>query len=135
MVGGLRQFLANFAAFATSVHLPGGAPNVFVISTPRSGSTWMLEAITADGGTRPCNEPFNLRKAEIVERLGISRWQDLEDDSHLEKQLNYLELLQKGSLAYSFRTPRPFQRGYHPITRRMVLIVIPLKPHVTSFRR
>lgn len=79
-----------------------------------------MEIIAADRKMRPCNEPFNLRKPEVVRRLGISNWESLASQESLPRIEEYLRRLAAGGIGYSWKNMRPFQRGYHFLTNRVV---------------
>jgi len=119
-----KQCLSNVLRRFSSYHVPGAKPDIFLISTPRSGSTWLLEAIAADSGVRPCNEPLNLRKNIIAEKLGVSDWSSLLDPDCLPVLERYIDALRRGGGSYAFKTPRPFQKGYDLITNRVVFKIL-----------
>jgi hypothetical protein len=112
--------LAGVARYLGNLHVKGSKPDIFLLSTPRSGSTWLMEAIAAEPGIRPCNEPLNLRKPEVVRRLGISSWSDLQSPAAQPAVERYLRRLARGGIGYAFKTPHPRQRGYHAYTNRVI---------------
>ncbi len=61
--------LKNAIKMCASIHIPDGRPNVFLLSLPRSGSTWVAELVATQPGFKWCLEPFNLRKP--VENLAM----------------------------------------------------------------
>ncbi|MGH8501120.1 MAG: hypothetical protein ACREVE_01355, partial [Gammaproteobacteria bacterium] len=63
----LIKYLCNF-------HRQGSKPNIFIFSTPRSGSTWLMELMLTQRGFKSCSEPFNLRFTEVATTLGIYDW-------------------------------------------------------------
>lgn len=116
----LRRRLGELLRDNCSVHRRAGKPDVFVLSTPRSGSTWLLETIAAEKGMRSCNEPFNLRKPAVVRRLGIDSWEALAADSALPAIERYLRAISGGRPGFGFKNPRPFEHGYNLVSRRVV---------------
>jgi hypothetical protein len=102
----------------SNVHRPDGSPNVFVLSTPRSGSTWLMEWIWSQPGFKYCNEPLNLRDPLVRRYLGIARWEDLFDRDADRKLYEYFQGFCSGRLR--FANPNPFRKHYRPITHRIV---------------
>ena len=58
----------------SNVHRPDGRPNVFLFSTPRSGSTWLMELIWTQPGFKYVNQPLSLLNPRVRRHLGISDW-------------------------------------------------------------
>jgi len=61
-------------------HRPGPRPNVFLVTTPRSGSTWLMELIWSQPGFKCCDEPLNLRRPSVRRATGIASWHEMESD-------------------------------------------------------
>jgi len=75
MIAKIKRVIAS----TTNIHLTGNSPNVFIFSTPRSGSTWLMELILTQPGFKPCNEPCNPWDPDVCQRLarlGITDWAD-----------------------------------------------------------
>lgn len=102
----------------SNVHRPDGSPNVFVLSTPRSGSTWLMEWIWSQPGFKYCNEPLNLRDPLVRRHLGVAEWEDLFDRGAERKLHGYFQGFCTGRLR--FANPNPLRRYYRPITHRIV---------------
>jgi hypothetical protein len=83
-----------------------------------------MEAIAAEDGVRPCNEPLNIRKPEVRARLRIDDWTSLVSGESLPRIERYFRALLRGGIGYSFKTPRPLQKNYHFLTDRVVLKVL-----------
>lgn len=116
---------SRFGQFITSVlpvHRPDGSPNVFLFSSPRSGSTWLMELIWSQPGFKACNEPLNIRVPEVRAHLGIDSWERLYQIDEIEKIEKYLSGWISGH--FKFKNRRPFSRNYRPITRRIVFKII-----------
>lgn len=77
------KFLSNAIKHLASIHFPSQRCNVCVLSTPRSGSTWLMEVILTQPGFKSCREPFDLRNPAIFDRLSIDKWEDLYQDETL----------------------------------------------------
>ena len=119
-----NQSFGQLLRYLSNLHLAGRKRPIFLLSTPRSGSTWLMEAIASDTGVRPCNEPLNIRKPEVRKRMGVHEWEHLVRSDSLPKVERYLRNLLQGGIGYVFRTPRPFQKNYHFLTDRVVFKVL-----------
>lgn len=102
----------------SNIHRPGRSPNVFLFSTPRSGSTWLMELIWSQPWFKYCNEPLNLHNAQVPRYLKISSWPELYSAQATPKLRAYFDAFCTGRLR--FKNPNPFRRYYRPITRRIV---------------
>ena len=103
-------------------HRPEKAPDVFLFSTPRSGSTWLMELIWSQPRFKPCNEPFNLRNPAVRRHLGLTLWEALYDEAHLPEIACYVRGFRSGKLR--FLNINPIHRYYRPITSRLVFKII-----------
>jgi hypothetical protein len=101
--------------------VPDGRPNVLLFSTPRSGSTWLMEIILTQTGFKPCDEPFDLRQDFVKQYLGprgIHDWPDLYDEEHARTLEAYLKGIADGRLHL---TDRFIHRNrFRLLTRRVV---------------
>ncbi len=68
----VREGAYNAFYRMTSTHRPGALPNVFIFTTPRSGSTWLMELIWSQPGFRCVNEPLDIRDPLVARSLEIS---------------------------------------------------------------
>ena len=119
----LKYNLYNLFRASTSIHRPGKLPHVFLFTTPRSGSTWLMELIWSQPGFKAVNEPFDLRVSLVRKHLGIDTWEELQNDTSLPLVQRYIE----GYCANKIHTTEPapwLNRYYKPITRRIVFKVI-----------
>lgn len=67
----LRPSLARFA----TAHTPGPLSDVTIVSSPRSGSTWLMEVIATQPGMKYINEPDHKDLLERYHALRIApRW-------------------------------------------------------------
>jgi hypothetical protein len=114
--------LKKVAKSISSIHRPDGSPNVFLFSTPRSGSTWLMELIWSQPGFKYCNEPLNLQNPVVRRHLGMDEWADLYDEGAGPALYGYFRAICAGQLG--FLNPNPFRRNYRLITHRIVFKVI-----------
>jgi hypothetical protein len=118
----MAQMIRQLVKSIASIHRPDGSPNVFLFSTPRSGSTWLMELIWSQPGFKCCNEPLNLRKPLVRRYLGISEWRELGNQTASTALHRYFQGFCEGRLR--FMNPNPFRRYYRPVTRRIVFKII-----------
>lgn len=69
----------------TNIHLPNKEKtNVFIFTTPRSGSTWLMDLILTQPGFKSYSDPFDIREPLVREhliKLGITEWTDFYKNS------------------------------------------------------
>jgi Sulfotransferase domain len=102
----------------SNVHRPDGSPNVLLFSTPRSGSTWLMELIWTQPRFKFCNQPLSLLNPEVRRHLGLRDWPDLYSQGNLPTIERYLDDLCAGRLR--FTNPNPLRGHYRPLTHRIV---------------
>jgi hypothetical protein len=108
-----------------NIHIPHPQEDIFVFSTARSGSTWLMELLASQPGFKHCNEPFNLRDPWVagkIGKLGIRDWNDLYDESKLDQIKDYLSRFQTGR--YLFKNPPFYRNHYRIITSRILFKII-----------
>jgi len=102
-------------------HEPCKKSDIFVFSTPRSGSTWLTELISTQPGFTYCNEPFDIRNPFPRLFFGASTFREayeLEYD-YVEK---YLKKISEGNVRL-FSTP-PWKDFYTQRSKRIVFKII-----------
>lgn len=123
-MSGISERLAEAARYLTSVHRPNDLPNALIVSAPRSGSTWLLELVLTQPGFKPCSEPFNLRKQAVVRRLGLERWEQLNDEDNLPQMKAYLETFLENRYVAAFKGLRPGQPFHRYLTHRIAFKIL-----------
>lgn len=103
----------------SNVHRPDGTPNVLLFSTPRSGSTWLMELIWTQPGFKYCNQPLSLFNPHVRRHLGIDRWEALYEESSVPTFERYFADIFAGRVR--FANPNPLRGHYRPVTRRIVV--------------
>jgi Sulfotransferase domain len=102
----------------SNVHRPDGRANVLLFSTPRSGSTWLMELIWTQPGFKYCNQPLSLINAQVRLELGLNGWGELYDERSVPTLERYFDDICAGRLR--FANPSPLRGHYRPVTHRIV---------------
>jgi hypothetical protein len=112
----------NVIKTATNVHRPNGRKDVFLFSTPRSGSTWLMELIWSQADFKACNEPLDVRNPLVRRYLGLTTWPEIYDHGAIPILQRYFQAICAGRL--HALDPVPFRKHYRPVTRRIVFKII-----------
>lgn len=118
MLKNLKQMMRAYA----NTHTPGAKPNVFIFSSPRSGSTWLMELIRTQPGFKSCEEPLNLRNPDVQQHLGFDQWQQLYDDNASEQLHPYFAGFCNGSMR--FMNGNPLNAHHRFATSRIVFKIL-----------
>ena len=92
-------------------HQPGSRPNVFLVTSPRSGSTWLMELIWSQPGFKCCDEPLNLRHPAVQRATGIASWREMDSEVGAAKIERYFRDICSGRLHSA--DSLPFRSKYH----------------------
>jgi hypothetical protein len=112
----------NVIKTMTNLHRPESRQNIFLFSTPRSGSTWLMELIWSQPGFKACNEPLDLRNPMVRRYLRINNWLELYSQDASPVLHLYFQALCKGHL--HAMDPVPFRGFYRPVTNRIIFKII-----------
>lgn len=94
---------------------------MLIFSTPRSGSTLLMEMIAEQPKILPVREPLNLRGDYIRETLGLKHWEEIYSEINYQKVVQYLRSFRFNFLVDArFKREKPFSHTWHPITNRLV---------------
>ena len=103
----------------SNIHIQAAKPNVFVFSTARSGSTWLMEIIASERGIKFISEPLYLAQFREGGPLPSS-WEFLLPHAQREPALeNYFRQLLENRLGVG--SPAPFSRFHRFVSRRIVV--------------
>lgn len=115
----LRPSLARLA----TAHKPGPLSDVTIVSSPRSGSTWLMEIIATQPGMKYINEPDHKDLLERYHALCIApRWRWLSLAPHERQDLAHYLLDDRRSGL--FGPTNPFSSNHSRRTSRRVLKLI-----------
>lgn len=106
----------------SNIHVKGDDKSVMVFSTPRSGSTWLMELIWSQPGFKYCNEPLNLRNPLVPKNLKLYSWDQLYNHKYTNQILDYFERLNTGKI--KDLNPNPFNEFYKFKTSRVVFKIL-----------
>ena len=132
----LTENLKILVKGGSNFHRQGQKPNIFLFSTPRSGSTWLMELIASQKGIKACNEPFNIRKSHIVKTLGISDWKVLANEASLPVLKKYLDDYVAGKLPLAYFDLLPYEKQHQYFTNRIIFkILFAGEDHIDWFQK
>jgi len=118
-----------------NIHVQGKKKNIFLFSTPRGGSTWVMELFASQKGMKYFDEPMNIRRRN-VQRTGLFEgWKSLmpgEDD--IERITIYLNDL-AANRRYRFMNPPPFRRFHRVITNRCVFKIHECEHRINDIKK
>ena len=113
--------LETFVKKISNIHRDKGN-NIAIFSTPRSGSTWLMELIKTQSDFKTCNEPLNIRDDKISSALGIRNWNDLYSMHYTGAIKQYFEEITFSK--HQFLNGNPFRKYYRPFSSRIVFKII-----------
>ncbi len=121
----VRSKISDLVRSYSNVHIQGEKPNIFLLATPRSGSTWLMELLHNQPKTKLCSEPLNLRNPNVRDFFGRDSWEVYYEEPINPKLEEYFERIIKGDPRMGFLNPFPFHRYKHRmITDRIVFKVL-----------
>lgn len=116
----LRRTLVGHVS---NIHRPGAHSDIYAFSSPRSGSTMLMELIDQHPRMKVYNEPLNIHDPIAWKELGCGTWKDLcsiEDREAIYKQ--YFSRLSKGKIKAKNRAF--YKRDRRSLTTRNYFKVI-----------
>ena len=121
----LNRIVKTCLKAALTWHFPSGKPPIFLVATPRGGSTWVSEVICSEPRVRYVAEPLNIRSYGVSEALVVKHWEDMWDIESADL-IEYFECLVSGRIRMRDATPfRHLGRyGFRFRTDRTLLKVI-----------
>lgn len=135
----IKNIIKSINNYTSPIYIPGKEPNIFLFSTPRSGSTWLMELISSQNSISYCFEPFDFRDHNIQKLLmsiGINNWGELYSESKWDNLVNYKPLINgylKGRNPHILDLKRTrtnlFNKNYRPISRRLVFKILHAGEH------
>jgi hypothetical protein len=118
----------------SNVHRQGAKKNIFLFSTPRSGSTWLMEILSSQPGTKYYDEPFNIRRDNVIKAGLFKDYASLMPEGGQESEiLKFLERLRNNH--FSFMNPPPFRKNHWFLTSRIVFKIHELEHMIGRIQR
>lgn len=114
--------LKNLIKAITIFHLKEKEKDILLFSTPRSGSTWLLELIISHSKGKSIGEPFNLRRPLVQKYLKASNWEYLNKIENINEISRYLQNISNGNL--SFNNPPIFSNLHNFIVDHSVFKIL-----------
>jgi hypothetical protein len=106
-------------------HRQGAEPNIFIFSTPRSGTTWLAELLATQGKFKIVNEPCNLRVPVVRETLGLGKWEGIFFPENRARIRAYLQSFVDGKDSdLRFKRETPFTEFWHLKTDRVLFKIL-----------
>lgn len=106
-------------------HQQGEQKNIFLFSSPRSGSTWLTEIIATQPGFKMIKEPFNIRRDEVRENSGLTTWDDVIAKTSEDKVKNYIQHFVEGrDRDWRYRRLHPFNDLWRFQTDRIIFKIL-----------
>ena len=92
-------WLAYLKGRLSNIHFAGNRPDIFIISTARSGSTFLMELLYAQKGIKIFDEPLNVNYPVVRRELNCKTWKEATLISDREKVYGpYFERLRKNKI-------------------------------------
>ena len=114
-----KKFVSNYLGF----HRSGDQPDILILSSPRSGSTWLMELIGTQPGLRKIDEPLNKDILDYNRLLPLAtRWNYLGLTPAEERVLE--TYFQTDTDIHRFGPTNIFSKDYHFFTNRRVFKVV-----------
>jgi hypothetical protein len=128
-VGVVERFKALVRTLG-NIHLQGDKPNILLLATPRGGSTWMMEIIASQAGMKYFDEPFNIRRRDVIAAGRVVSWADLMPEAdNKDRLIQYLKDLSANRIGGM--NPPPFRKHHRFFTNRVVFKIHELE-HMAS---
>ena len=109
----------------STVHRQGSEKNIFIVSTARSGTTWLAELFATQGRFQVVHEPFNLRVDVVRETLGLDSWGQLLRPENKPCMRRYLQsFIDNRDVDRRFKRETPFSEFWHPVTDRVIFKIL-----------
>jgi Sulfotransferase domain len=105
---------------SSNIHIQGDKPNIFIFSTARSGSTWLMEIISSQPQIKFINEPLLMSQFDYPGAPLPASWEFLLPHAERKSKLeSYFHQLLANRLGVG--SPAPFSRFHRFISRRFVV--------------
>ena len=114
----------TFVKDLTGRHQQGQLGNIFLFTSPRSGSSWLAETLARQPGMKYVNEPFDLRRDDVRHYLGMTHWEELYSNSARESIQEYIDFFVQGGRGSNFCSPSLRSEFHHVFSNRIVFKIL-----------
>lgn len=129
----LERIVKNILIYSSNIHINGGKKNIFLFSTPRSGSTWLMELIASQPGFKYYDEPLNIRRNNVQNTNFFDNWDKLLAGSEREDIIiSYLKKLEANKV--KCMNPPPFRRNHSFFTTRIIFKIHEIEHLINKIR-
>lgn len=115
--------IKNVICLLGNLHIQSNK-DIFIISTPRSGSNWLSEILCSTPFTKGINEPFNLRSPLVQYLIKTDKWDNLYDEQSENLIIEYLQKYSNGHFIYGLKNMPPFNREHSFLSFRIVFKIL-----------
>jgi hypothetical protein len=129
-----KEIFKGLVTTCLNIHRQGEAADIVILSSPRSGSTWLMELIATQPGIKAIDEPLNKDLLDYHRLLPIAtRWNYL-DLSREEREILAAFFLDDQKIR-RFGPIQALHKDYHFFTDRRVIKVIRANALIEWFAR
>ena len=129
----IKDYIGFILKSFSNIHIHDNKKDVFLFSTARGGSTWLMEILASQPGMKYYDEPFNIRRSNVQYTGLFEGWNSLMPEGMMDSDIiSYLKLLQSNK--YKFMNPPPFRKNHRILTNRSVFKIHELEHLVNDVR-
>lgn len=129
-----KELYKGFVTTFLNFHRQAEAADIVILSSPRSGSTWLMELVATQPGIKAIDEPLNKNLLDYHCLLPIeTRWNYL--DLAAEEKKILTEYFLTDQEIRRFGPLKAFHKNYHFFTDRRVIKVIRANALIDWFAR
>lgn len=115
-----------------NIHRQGGKPNIYIFSTARSGSSWLMEMLSTQSGMKFINEPLLIDQIKKGKSPIPASWEFLLPNVNREEiLLKYFNELTSNKLGIG--NPAPFTQFHRWFSNRIVFKILRCKDLMNWF--
>lgn len=127
-----RSYIRTMLKRYLNIHLQGNKPNIFVFSTARSGSTWLMELIASQRDIKFIDEPLHISNYYATRNSLNPSWEFVLPRAGRESEFKeYFDDLIRNRNGIG--SPSPLSKFYRPVSRRIVFKVLRAKDMMNWF--
>jgi len=114
------------------LHISGSKKDILILSSPRSGSTWLMESITTQDGMKSINEPLSKNVLDFNKFLKMTTRNRYINLTAKEENI-FREYFRNDKKISHFGPNRFWDKGYKFISNRRVIKIINANPLIEWF--